>query len=80
MATLEMLEAQVQQLSAAEFSQFRSWFYAFEKRVDTTPFEPAEFEDDAWDIQMKQDAETGKLDALIGRALAHRSAGRMKEL
>lgn len=34
MATVEMLEAQVQQLGAAELSQFRTWFHAFEKRID----------------------------------------------
>ncbi|MBL0229456.1 MAG: hypothetical protein IPP76_01160 [Moraxellaceae bacterium] len=44
------------------------------------PFEPAEFEDDAWDIQMKQDAKAGKLDALGARALEHYRAGRVTEI
>ena len=44
------------------------------------PFEPAQFEDDAWDIQMKQDAEAGKFDELAERARAHRRAGRMKPI
>ncbi|MBP8111686.1 MAG: hypothetical protein KAY00_05020 [Agitococcus sp.] len=44
------------------------------------PFEPAEFEDDEWDCQMKRDAEAGKFDALAERARAHRRAGRMKPI
>jgi hypothetical protein len=44
------------------------------------PFEPAEFEDDEWDCQMKRDAEAGKFDALAERALEHYRAGRVTDI
>ena len=37
-------------------------------------------EDDAWDAQMRADAEAGKLDKLAEKALEDYRAGRTKEL
>jgi len=49
-----------------ELAQFREWFL--------------EFEADAWDRQMEQDAKAGKLDALANKALDDHKAGRTTPL
>jgi hypothetical protein len=62
MSTVEALERQVEQLEPKELAQFREWFL--------------EFEADAWDRQIEQDAISGKLDALARKALDDHQAGR----
>jgi len=62
MSIVETLERQVEQLAPKEFAEFRNWFL--------------EFEADAWDRQIEQDAKAGKLDALVRKALEDYAAGR----
>ena len=62
MSIVETLERQVEQLAPKEFAEFRNWFL--------------EFEADAWDRQIEQDAKAGKLDALARKALEDYAAGR----
>lgn len=68
MATVEMLEAQVQQLDAAQLSIFREWFYKFDAQADE------------WDVQIERDVKAGKLDALANLALDDYRAGRAIDL
>ena len=62
MSLVDTLERQVEQLDSKEFAEFRNWFL--------------EFEADAWDRQIEQDAKAGKLDALARKALEDYAAGR----
>ncbi len=62
MSIVEILERQVEQLDPKELAEFRNWFL--------------EFEADAWDRQIEQDAKAGKLDALARKALEDHAAGR----
>lgn len=66
MTTLEHIEAQVQQLSPADFAKFREWFQEYAWRQ--------------WDRQIEQDSKSGKLKALAEKALADHAAGRTKPL
>jgi len=66
MSAVEAIERQVAQLDPTELAQFREWFL--------------EFEADAWDRQMEQDAKAGKLDALANKALDDHKAGRTTPL
>ncbi len=68
MGIVEILENQIQQLDAAQLTAFREWFYQFDAK------------DDAWDKQIEQDAQAGKLDVLANRAREQRRAGRMTEI
>ena len=68
MGIVEILENQIQQLDAAQLTAFREWFYQFDAK------------DDAWDIQIEQDAKAGKLDILANRAREQRRAGGMTEI
>lgn len=54
MSKVEAIEAEIRQLSPAEFSELREWILA----------EDAE----AWDRQIERDAASGRLDALFQRA------------
>jgi len=60
----ELREA-VKKLSREELDRFGAWFHAFF--------------DDAWDRQMKADAEAGRLDQLAEQALRDLDAGRCTE-
>jgi hypothetical protein len=62
MSIVETLERQVEQLDPKELAEFRNWFL--------------EFEADAWDRQIEQDAKAGKLDALARKALEDHAVGR----
>jgi hypothetical protein len=62
MNTISDLERAVRDLSREELSEFRAWFL--------------EFDADAWDRQLSQDVEAGRLDALADEALADLRAGR----
>jgi len=62
MSSVQEIEEAVLKLSPAELAAFREWF--------------AEFEADAWDRQIEEDAAAGRLDALADEALEDFRAGR----
>ena len=66
MSKVELLEKQVEGLSAEELARFRQWF--------------AEFDALAWDRQFEADAKAGKLDALADKALHAHAAGQSTKL
>ncbi len=66
MSKVKLLEREVEQLSAEELEQFRAWF--------------TEFEWQAWDHKIAQDARNGKLEELARQALDDHEAGRTKSL
>ena len=63
---IEDLERDIKQLSPEQLRQFRAWY--------------EEFDSDAWDKQIEQDAENGKLDDLANQALNEHRAGKTKKL
>jgi hypothetical protein len=65
MVSIQELEKAVQALSTAELAQFRAWF--------------AEFDADAWDRQIEEDAAAGRLDQLAAEALRDLDEGRCTE-
>jgi hypothetical protein len=66
MTKIEQLEREVRALSASERASFREWF--------------AEFDAAAWDLQIADDAQNGKLDRLADTALADHAGGRSRRL
>ena len=66
MSALEELEKHIQGLSPEDLKKFRAWFAEFDARV--------------WDAQIEADSKAGKLDALVGEALAEYRAGKTREL
>ncbi|HXO22901.1 MAG TPA: hypothetical protein VOA87_23540 [Thermoanaerobaculia bacterium] len=66
MSEVEELEKQIEHLSPEELSKLRSWFYELDARL--------------WDQQIEADGRAGKLDGLIGEALAEYKAGKAREL
>jgi succinate dehydrogenase flavin-adding protein (antitoxin of CptAB toxin-antitoxin module) len=66
MTKIEIIEKQIQELSAEELEQFRQWF--------------TEFDSELWDQQIDSDAKSGKLDALAERALKQHSSGKTSKL
>ncbi|MGA3187247.1 MAG: hypothetical protein ABSF22_09050 [Bryobacteraceae bacterium] len=66
MSKIEQIEFAVKELSTAELSAFRAWF--------------SEFDADAWDRQFEADVKSGKIDALVERALRDHSSGRSTDL
>ena len=66
MTKVEAIEREVEKLSAAELSAFRTWF--------------AEFDWQVWDRQLEQDVAGGKLDKLMAEALADHERGETNEL
>lgn len=56
MTKVEKLGKEVQKLSPAELSAFRSWFQKYDS--------------DNWDRQIEEDIKAGKLDALAREALS----------
>jgi len=65
-STLEAAERAVTQLSAKELAKFRRWF--------------AEYDGDAWDGQIEDDAKAGRLDSLAQEALAEYRTGKSTEI
>ena len=57
MTKIEKLEHEIETLSAPELSEFRRWFL--------------DFDAEAWDEQIADDAQSGRLDFLADAALAH---------
>ena len=66
MTQLKNLERAVQRLSHAEMVAFRAWF--------------REYDSDAWDRQIEEEIQTGKLDSLAEEAAPAYRAGRIKEI
>ena len=66
MSKVENIEQEVQRLKPSELAAFRRWF--------------AEFDAQAWDRQIEEDIQNGKLDKLAEEALAAHRAGKSKEL
>ena len=66
MGDVKSIEKAVESLPPAELAEFRHWF--------------AEFDAAAWDRQIEQDAQSGKLDQLASEALADFKSGRAREL
>ena len=64
--TLNDLENAVTGLSSDELARFRAWF--------------VEFDADAWDRQLEEDAKNGRLDALADEAIRAHRAGKTTEL
>jgi hypothetical protein len=60
------LERQIKQLSANELAEFRKWY--------------AEFDAQAWDRQIEDDVQAGKLDVLAEKALRAHGAGQTTKL
>jgi hypothetical protein len=63
---VERIESEIQGLSADELAEFRKWFLAFDWA--------------AWDRQIEQDVQAGKLDALADEALREHAAGKTKSI
>jgi hypothetical protein len=66
MTTVEAIEQEIKKLSPKELAELRQWF--------------ASFDADAWDTQIENDAQAGKLDALAAEALAEYEAGKAREI
>ena len=66
MSKVENIEQEVQSLKPSELAAFRRWF--------------AEFDAQAWDRQIEEDVQNGRLDKLADEALAAHRAGKTKEL
>ena len=66
MNKVEVLEREVKQLTKEELGQFRDWFL--------------EFEWEAWDRQIEQDSQAGKLDRLAQKALDDYARGKTTPL
>jgi hypothetical protein len=66
MTRVEQLRKQIVQLDPDEFAQLRAWL----------------MEQDwaEWDLQIKRDAASGKLDRLAKQALADHAAGKSRRL
>ncbi len=66
MSKVENIEQEVQRLKPSELAAFRRWF--------------AEFDAQAWDRQIEDDIQKGKLDRLAEDAQAAHRTGKSKEL
>ena len=66
MSEVEQIEQRIEGLSQEDLAKFRAWFSEFDVR--------------AWDEQIEADCKAGKLDGLIGEALADYKAGKAREL
>ena len=66
MGNVKSIEKAVESLPPDELAEFRHWF--------------AEFDAAAWDKQIEQDANSGRLDALADEALVDYRSGTAREL
>lgn len=66
MGKVGKIEEEVQALSPAELAHFRAWFL--------------EYDGAAWDRQVEQDVQAGRLDDLAEEALREHKAGKTKPL
>ena len=66
MGDVRSIEKAIQALPPAELAELRRWF--------------AEFDAEAWDLQLEQDARAGKLDTLAAEALTDHRSGPSRSL
>jgi len=66
MGKVEKIEAEIQELSPQELTEFREWFVNYDAEL--------------WDRQFEADATSGNLDSLAERALRDHAAGRSTKL
>jgi hypothetical protein len=66
MSKVEQIEREIQELTPTELGAFRRWFL--------------EFDAQAWDRQIEEDARSGKLDRVAVRALKAFESGSCSEL
>jgi hypothetical protein len=66
MSTLAEIRAEIEKLTSSEQRELAQWF--------------AEMQADAWDVQIEDDIQAGRLDHLIVQAEADIAAGRTKPL
>jgi hypothetical protein len=66
MTRVQQIESEVEKLSPKELAAFRKWF--------------DEFDAAAWDRQIEDDVQAGKLDALAERALRSHASGKSNRL
>ena len=66
MGNVKSIENAVESLLPVELAEFRRWF--------------ADFDGNAWDRQIEQDATSGELDQLAAQALADYRAGSARQL
>lgn len=66
MSTVEEITAAIEQLPASDVARVRAWLVEYAERL--------------WDEQIEQDERTGRLDALIDRALEEHGAERTRPL
>jgi hypothetical protein len=64
MSTVEEITSAIEQLSAEDLARLRAWLAEYSERL--------------WDQQIERDERTGRLDALIDRALEEHQAGRTR--
>jgi hypothetical protein len=66
MSTIEEIKSAIHHLSRKDLERFRAWFY--------------EYEADAWDAELGEDVQAGKLDALAEQATRDFEEGRCTDL
>ena len=66
MTKVEAIEKEVEKLTQEELAAFRAWF--------------VEYDWQAWDREIEQDAAEGRLDRLAAEALAELERGKTKKL
>ena len=66
MSKIEAIEQQIEKLSPAELTAFRSWYVAFDA--------------EAWNRQFEADVQAGKLEALADKALRDHTSGQSTKL
>ena len=66
MGDIRSIEKAIQALAPAELAELRRWF--------------AEFDAEAWDLQLEQDAAAGKLDKLASEAVTDHRSGPSRSL
>ncbi len=66
MSTVAKIQAEIEKLTHAQQRELAQWF--------------AEMQADAWDTQIEEDIQAGRLDHLIAQAESDIAAGRTKSL
>jgi hypothetical protein len=66
MGRVEILQQQIQELSAEELAELRDWFLELDWKL--------------WDAQLERDVRAGHLDALADQALRDHAAGKTTPL
>lgn len=66
MTKIQIIEKEVKSLNKKELAEFRDWFQ--------------EFDAEAWDAQIEQDAQVGKLDEIAQEALDEHERGESRAL